>query len=72
MSSYEWRTHHPEGRRRVVVTKELPGRRWLDILTAADCRVDICTSPDVLPTEAIRAAIARTMPGLMDGLRRMR
>jgi len=57
MSSYEWRTHHPEGHRRVIVTKELPGQRWLDILTAADCRVDICTSPDVLPTAAILAAI---------------
>jgi hydroxypyruvate reductase 1 len=60
MSSYEWRIHHPEGRRRVVVTKELPGRRWLDILTAADCRVEICTSPDVLPTDAILAAIGGT------------
>jgi len=60
MSSYEWRVHHPEGRRRVVVTKELPGRRWLDILTAADCRVDICTSPDVLPTDTILAAIGGT------------
>ena len=60
MSSYEWRIHHPEGRRRVVVTKELPGQRWLDILTAADCRVDICISPDVLPTDAILAAIGTT------------
>ena len=60
MSSYEWRIHHPEGRLRVVVTKELPGQRWLDILTAADCRVDICTSPDVLPTDAILEAIGGT------------
>jgi glycerate dehydrogenase len=57
MNTYEWRVHHPEGRRRVVVTKELPGQRWLEILTEADCRVDICTSPDVLPTEEIRLAI---------------
>jgi len=57
MSTYEWRVHHPEGRRRVVVTKELPGQQWLEILTAADCRVDICTSPDVLPLEEIMSAI---------------
>ena len=64
MSTYEWRVHHPEGRRRVVVTKELPGQRWLEILTEADCRVDICTSPDVLPTEEIRLAIgARSRNG---------
>jgi hydroxypyruvate reductase 1 len=57
MSTYEWRVHHPEGRRRVVVTKELPGTQWLEILTAADCRVDICTSPDVLPLDDIVSAI---------------
>ena len=56
---YEWRTHHPDGRRRVIVTKELPGRRWLEILEAADCRVEICTSPDVLPPQAIAAAIGK-------------
>ena len=57
MGSYKWRVHHPGGRRRVVVTKELPGERWLEILTAADCRVEICTSPDVLPVAAIKSAI---------------
>ena len=57
MSTYEWRVHHPQGRRRVVVTKELPGNRWLEILTAADCRIDICTSPEVLPLEEITSAI---------------
>ena len=57
MSTYEWRVHNPQGRRRVVVTKELPGHRWLEILTAADCRIDICTSPDVLPLAEIRSAI---------------
>jgi len=60
MSTYEWRVHHPHGRRRVVVTKELPGYRWLEILTAADCRIDICTSPDVLPVEEITSAIGAT------------
>ena len=33
----EWTVHNPGGSRRVIVTKELPGTRWLDILTAADC-----------------------------------
>ncbi len=58
MASFEWRVHNPAGSRRVVVTKELPGSRWLDILTAADCRVDICTSPDILPAATIRDAMA--------------
>ena len=58
MASFDWRVHNPGGSRRVVVTKELPGRRWLDILTAADCRVEICTSTDILPSAVIREAMA--------------
>ncbi len=58
MASFEWRVHNPDGQRRVVVTKELPGKRWLDILTAADCRVAICTSPDILPAAVIQDAMA--------------
>jgi glycerate dehydrogenase len=49
----EWRVHNPDGNRRVVVTKELPGDRWLDILDAADCRVEICQSTDVLTAAEI-------------------
>jgi hypothetical protein len=30
--------HHEGGSKRVIVTKNLPGERWLDILKAADCR----------------------------------
>ena len=34
------RVHNPDGKHRVVVTKDLPGSRWMDILTAANCRVE--------------------------------
>ena len=34
------RVHNPAGKHRVVVTKDLPGTRWMDILTAANCRVE--------------------------------
>ena len=54
------RIHNPSGVHRVVVTKDLPGTRWLDILTAANCRVEVraprCTdSPFVgdTPAEAL-------------------
>jgi hydroxypyruvate reductase 1 len=59
MAEFEWRVHNPEGRRRVIVTKALPGQRWLDILAAADCRVEICAAAEVLPPEAIQAAFGR-------------
>ncbi|MFZ0133687.1 MAG: NAD(P)-dependent oxidoreductase [Desulfobacterales bacterium] len=57
MESKPWRVHNPQGNRRVVVTKELPGRHWLDVLSHAGCRVEICTSSEVLSISDIAAAI---------------
>lgn len=57
MGAKQWRTVNPSGTRRVIVTKELPGERWLEMLTRADCQVEICTSPDVLTVDEIKAAI---------------
>ncbi len=68
MGSKEWRTHNPSGSKRVIVTKELPGERWLNILTAAECKVDICTSPDVLSSEEIIAAIGDRCDGAIGQL----
>jgi hydroxypyruvate reductase 1 len=56
MGSKEWRIHNPSGSRRVIVTKELPGDRWLNFLTAADCKIEICKSPEVLSSQEIKAA----------------
>jgi len=36
MGSKDWRVHNPTGSKRVIVTKELPGERWLDMLVRAD------------------------------------
>lgn len=52
-----WTTHNPSGRWRVIVTKEFPGKRWLEVLTLADCRVEVCMSKDTLATEEIKAVI---------------
>ena len=54
MSEKEWITHNREGKHRVVVTKEFPGHRWLEILTLADCQVDICISTDILSVDEIK------------------
>ena len=53
----KWRSYNPSGNRRVVVTKELPGKRWLEILGKADCRVEICTSTNVLSSDEIKTEI---------------
>ena len=48
---------NPNGHLRVVVTKLLPGTRWLDVLITAGCRVEIATGDDILSREAILALI---------------
>ncbi len=44
----EWVVHNAAGANRVVVTKELPGERWLDLLVSADCAVEVCRSEATL------------------------
>jgi hydroxypyruvate reductase 1 len=68
MNSPEWHTINPSGRYRVLVTKELPGRRWLDILTDADCRVDILTSPAIQSVATIKSALGSTCSGAIGQL----
>lgn len=63
MSSKEWRVHNPAGGRQVIVTKDLPGERWLETLAQADCRVKIYTSTDILSTDEIRTAIGNHCDG---------
>ena len=68
MRALEWKTHNPQGGRRVVVTKDLPGSRWLEILAAADCRVEICLSEEILSMEEIEAALAPGCDGVIGQL----
>ena len=57
MKQPEWKLDNPNGKFRVIVTKALPGQRWLDILAKADCSIEICQCQSVLATETIKAAI---------------
>jgi hydroxypyruvate reductase 1 len=51
--------HNDKGKHRVVVTKNLPGDRWLKVLTSAGCRVEICKSQDtILSNETIKTLLA--------------
>ena len=59
---------NPSGSRRVIVTKKLPGDRWVRILAQADCRVEICTSNKILTHEAIKTAIGRRCGGAIGQL----
>ena len=68
MSEKKWITHNREGKHRVVVTKELPGPSWLEILTLADCQVDICISTDTLSVDEITTAFGKRCDGAIGQL----
>ncbi len=57
MKSTNWKTRNPSGEWRVVVTRELPGERWLDILEQAGCRVEINLSKEPLSVSEIKKMI---------------
>lgn len=63
MGSMECKVHNPSGSRRVVVTKELPGKRWLDVLIRAGCRVEVCSTTELLNAAEIKTAIGDRCDG---------
>ena len=68
MSEKKWTTYNSAGSRRVVVTKELPGKRWRKILTQADCQIIICTWPGILTVDEIKTAIGDRCDGAIGQL----
>ena len=68
MRSVDWRIHNAAGSKRVIVTKELPGDRWLEMLVRADCKVEICTSTDILSPAQIKAAMGSNCDGAIGQL----
>jgi len=68
MTQIEANVHNPDGSRRVIVTKELPGSRWLEYLVAADCRVEVATTEDVLSRGDIMSWIGDQCDGAIGQL----
>ena len=68
MVEKNWEIHNPSGSKRVVVTKELPGSLWLERLIQAGCRVELCTSTDVLSVEDIKTAMGTRCDGVLGQL----
>jgi len=61
--------HNEGGSKRVLVTKNLPGERWLDVLTQNDCRVEICTDPTtILSNSTIKKLIGDKCDGVIGQL----
>ena len=68
MNKKKWDTHNPSGGKRVIVTKILPGSLWLERLIKADCRVEVCTSTDVLSVAEIKSAIGQQCDAVLGQL----
>ena len=68
MNQKKWEIHNPSGNKRVIVTKKLPGTLWLKRLTRAGCKVEICTSTEVLSVDDIRAAMGTQCDGVLGQL----
>ncbi len=68
MAQREWRVINPAGARRVIVTKELPGERWLRLLTAAGCRIEIAQGADILTADEIRSAFGERVDAVIGQL----
>ncbi|NOY05888.1 MAG: hypothetical protein GXO82_04550, partial [Chlorobi bacterium] len=60
--------HNAQGRFRILVTKKLPGNRWIEILTGSGCRVDIGTSRETLTTGALKRCIGDSCHGVIGQL----
>lgn len=61
--------HNKDGKHRVVVTKSLPGERWLQVLTSNDCRVEVCTSEKtILSNSDIKQLIGSKCDGVIGQL----
>lgn len=63
-----WRVDQKGSSFRVVVTKDLPGKRWREILARAGCEVHISDSRNVLPVDEIRKAIGGRCDGAIGQL----
>jgi hydroxypyruvate reductase 1 len=68
MAPSVWNVHNPGGVFRVIVTKDLPGSRWLGILIDAGCRVEVCSSDDALSVAEIRGQIGDSCNGVIGQL----
>lgn len=60
---------NPDGEKRVVVTKELPGERWLELLTGTGCRVEVSQHEDtILNNATIKKLIGKKCHGVLGQL----
>jgi len=64
----DWAVYNSSGPRRVVVTRQLPGRRWLEVLLQADCKVEVCRRDEALTGHELITAVGSRCDGCIGQL----
>lgn len=59
---------NPDGSLRVVVTKQLPGTHWQDVLTSAGARIEVAPGTEILPKARILELIGDRCDGVIGQL----
>jgi len=59
---------NPDGSHRVVVTKELPGNHWKEVLSAAGCRIEIVPGTEILGKDRLIELIGDRCDGAIGQL----
>ncbi len=64
----QWNIFNPSGKRRVIVTRNLPGEEWKKTFAEADCRIEIYSENKTLTDGELRAAIGNRCDGILGQL----
>ena len=67
-STLNWKIHNPSGMPRILVTRSLPGREWLEILSDAGYRIEVWVSKNNLTREGIIENIGKNCKAVIGQL----
>eukprot|EP00164_Ancoracysta_twista_P006972 GFYU01009816.1.p1 GENE.GFYU01009816.1~~GFYU01009816.1.p1 ORF type:complete len:392 (-),score=93.59 GFYU01009816.1:16-1191(-) len=68
MSHLKWNIINPAGKFRVVVTKNLPGEKWFQVLQRYDCKVEVCLDDKKLSVEELKECIGEKCDAVLGQL----
>jgi hydroxypyruvate reductase 1 len=63
-----WKIYNSTGKYRVIVTKTLIGKNWIDILTKGNCRIEVYQERNILGKTDILEAIGNNCDGCIGQL----
>lgn len=64
----DWKIYNKAGEKKVLVTKMLPGEKWLDVLLASNFKVEVNTSDNITPQEELIEKMGEGCQGVIGQL----